>query len=59
MQLHLFGIKIAAVKALQPKGKTRFFPHRMLMLERLIEGLLAKDAVFSTLEDAALEYARR
>ncbi|MEI2416032.1 polysaccharide deacetylase [Orrella sp. JC864] len=33
--------------------------HRMLMLERLIEGLLAQGAQFLTLEQAAAEYARR
>jgi peptidoglycan/xylan/chitin deacetylase (PgdA/CDA1 family) len=33
--------------------------HRMLMLERLIEGLIDKGAVFMTLEDAAREYDAR
>lgn len=33
--------------------------HRMLMLERLIEGLVEKGATFMALEDAAAEYARR
>ncbi len=33
--------------------------HRMLMLERLLEGLVEKGAVFSTLEAAAREYDAR
>ena len=33
--------------------------HRMLMLERLIEGLIEKEAVFLAMEDAALEYEAR
>lgn len=33
--------------------------HRMLMLERLIEGLLGKGAAFLAMEDAAAEYALR
>jgi peptidoglycan-N-acetylglucosamine deacetylase len=33
--------------------------HRMLMLERLIEKLRARDAVFLTMEDAALEWLAR
>jgi len=33
--------------------------HRMLMLERLIEGLAGKGAAFLTLEDAVAEYAAR
>jgi peptidoglycan/xylan/chitin deacetylase (PgdA/CDA1 family) len=33
--------------------------HRMLMLERLIEGLTGKGATFLALEDAAAEYAKR
>lgn len=33
--------------------------HRMLMLERLIEGLIEKEAVFLAMEDAACEYAAR
>jgi peptidoglycan/xylan/chitin deacetylase (PgdA/CDA1 family) len=33
--------------------------HRMLMLERLIEGLIEKGAVFLAMEDAAREYLKR
>lgn len=33
--------------------------HRMLMLERLIEKLRARDAVFLTMEEAAREWSRR
>jgi len=33
--------------------------HRMLMLERLIDGLIEKGATFMALEDAAAEYAQR
>jgi peptidoglycan-N-acetylglucosamine deacetylase len=33
--------------------------HRMLMLERLIERLRARDAVFLTMEEAAREWSRR
>ena len=33
--------------------------HRMLMLERLLDALVARKAVFLTLEEAAREYDRR
>jgi len=33
--------------------------HRMLMLERLIDGLIEKGATFMTMEDAASEYTQR
>jgi peptidoglycan-N-acetylglucosamine deacetylase len=33
--------------------------HRMMMLENLVEGLIAKGATFATMEDAAAQWAKR